>query len=82
MTVGAAVEGGVILVDRWFFRVAFKCPFAVASDFGRNFRTASAVRPGHVAKKLLSMAFVQVETDGQKLARCKKSMSSVFVLRA
>ena len=28
------------------------CPFAVASDFGRNFRKSCSVSPGHVERKL------------------------------
>ena len=45
---------------------------------GRNFWTASAVRPGHVAKKFLSMAWVQVEMTGLKHVWCRKLISSVF----
>ena len=93
-TVGSVDEGGVVMtvdgsggetvglildVERRFFGVAFRWPLAVARDLGRNFRTASAVRPGQVAKKFFSMACVQVDMDGLKHARCKKSMSSIFV---
>ena len=52
------------------------------TDLGRNFWTALAVRPGHVAKKFLSMAWVQVAVAGLKHVRCRKSMSSVFVFWA
>jgi hypothetical protein len=74
------LRGWLVLVDQTFFRVAFRCPLAVARDLGKNFRTASAVRPGQVAKKLLSMALVHVETEGLKLARWKNSMRSFFVV--
>ena len=42
-------DGGGSLVDRVFFLTWRMCPFAVAMDFGRYFRTSLAVRPGHVA---------------------------------
>jgi hypothetical protein len=55
MTVGALVVpmvGRTLDVDRKFLRLALRCPFAVARDFGRNFRTAPADSPGHLVKKL------------------------------
>ena len=45
---GVSGDGG-ILVDQVFFLICRMCPFAVAIDFGRYFRTSLAVRPGHVA---------------------------------
>jgi hypothetical protein len=77
---GGRLGGWLSLVDRRFFRVALRCPFAVARDLGKNLRTASEVRPGHVAKKLLSMALVQVEMEGLKQARWRNSMRFVFVV--
>jgi hypothetical protein len=38
----------------------------VAVESGRYRRTASAVRPGHVAKWLLFMALIQVDGGGLK----------------
>ena len=37
------------LVDRVCFLICRMCPFAVAIDFGKYFRTSFAVRPGYVA---------------------------------
>ena len=51
------------------FGAVFIMPFAVLMESGRNFRTASAVRPGQVAKKLLLMEFFQEETVGMSAAR-------------
>jgi hypothetical protein len=82
MTVDASVGARVGLfvdVDRRFLGADLRCPSAVARDFGRYLRTASAVRPGHVAKKFFLMACVQVEIGGLKHARCKKSISRTFV---
>jgi hypothetical protein len=79
---GWVLEGDwfiVVVVDRKFFGVALRCPLAVARDLGKYLRTASAVRPGHVTKKLSSMAWVQVDMLGLKHARCRKSMSCTFV---
>ena len=44
---------------------------AVVMDFGRFLRTRSAVRPGHVAKKPLSMVAIQVDGTGEKVAQCR-----------
>ena len=43
----------------------------LAMDLGRFLQTRSAVRPGHVAKKPLSMAAIQVDGTGEKSARCR-----------
>jgi hypothetical protein len=65
--VGARV-GRVLDVDRRFLGVALRCPLAVARDLGRYLQTASAVRPGQVAMKFVSIACVPVETGGLKHA--------------
>jgi hypothetical protein len=77
-SVGARV-GRVLDVDRRFLGAALRCPLAVARDLGRYLRTASAVRPGQVAKKFFLIACVHVEIGGLKHAQCKKSMSCTFV---
>ena len=69
MTVEAlvwAMAGRLVDVDRRFLGVDFRCPLAVARDLGRYLQTASAVRPGHVAKKFFLIACV----GGLKQARC------------
>jgi hypothetical protein len=77
-SVGAMV-GSLVDVDWRFFGVDLRCPLAVDRDLGRYLRTASAVRPGHVAKKFFLIACVQVEIGGLKHARCKNSISCTFV---
>ena len=77
-SVGARV-GQSLDVDRRFLGAALRCPLAVARDLGRYLRTASAVRPGHVAKKFFSLACVHVDIGGLKHARCKKSISWTLV---
>ena len=57
---------GVVRVDRTPAGVFFMWPFAVAVESGRYRRTASAVRPGHVANWLLWMALIQVDGGGLK----------------
>jgi hypothetical protein len=66
--VGIVTGFSYLDVERRFLGAAFRCPFAVAKDFGRNLRTASDVSPGHVVKKLLSMAWVHVDMGGLKQA--------------
>jgi hypothetical protein len=69
-------EGWAFLdVDRRFLGEDLRCTMAVARDFGRYLCTASAVRPGHVAKKFFLIACVQLEIGGLKHARFKKSLS-------
>ena len=51
-----AVSGQTLVVEPRFLGVALRWPLAVARDLGRNFLTASAVRPGQVVKKFFSMA--------------------------
>ena len=58
---GEEIMGRIFDVERRFLGEDFRCPLAVARDLGRYFRTASAVRPGHVVKKFFSMAWVHVE---------------------
>ena len=45
---GFGLGGGVGFVERRFCRICLRWPLTVASDFGRCFRTKSAVRPGQV----------------------------------
>jgi hypothetical protein len=83
MTVGASMVvmvGGTFDVERRFLGETLRCPLAVARDLGRNFRTASALRPGHVVKKFFSMlAWTHVEIGGLKQAGWRKSMSPTLV---
>ena len=54
------------------------CLFAVASDFGRNFRTSSSVSPGHMEKKLFLIAVIIVDVHGLQHARWRKVLRSAF----
>jgi hypothetical protein len=54
---GGEMGGGSLDLEQRFFGEVFRCPLAVARDFGRYLRTALAVRPGHdVVKKFFLMA--------------------------
>ena len=54
------------------------CPFSVASDFGRNFRTISSVSPSHVKRKLFLIAVVIVDVHGLQHLRRRKVLRSDF----
>ena len=56
------------------------CPFYVASDFGRNFRTSCLVSPGHVERKLFFIAVINVDVHGLHSARWRKVHRSAFDL--
>ena len=66
------------VVDRTPAGVFLRCPFAVAVDSGRYFRTASAVRPGQVWNCLLLMALIHVEGGGLNAHWCKNWISLAF----
>lgn len=76
---GAGKIGRLFEVDLRLFGLVLRCPFAVARDLGRYLRTASAVSPGQVVKKLFSIAWIQVDMEGLKQALCRKSISCGFV---
>ena len=44
--------GSLGRVDCFPLKDCLMCPFAVASDFGRNFRTSSSVSPGRVERNV------------------------------
>ena len=54
------------------------CPFAVASDFGRNFMTSCLVSPGHMERELFSIAVINVNVNGLHNVRWRKVLRSVF----
>ena len=54
------------------------CPFAVASDFGRDFWTSCLVSRGHVKRKLLLIVVVMVDVHGLQHARWRKVLRSDF----
>ena len=54
------------------------CPFDVALDFGRNFRTSPLVSPGHVERKLFFIVVVVVDMHGIQHARWIKVLRSDF----
>lgn len=79
MTVDGVMMGFFGLVLRTFLRVSLRCPFAVGIDFGRCLWMSVLVRPGHVAKKDLSIAWVQVWTTGLNAQRWSHVARSTFV---
>ena len=54
------------------------CPFAVASDFGRSFRTSCSVSPGQLERKLFFIALINVDVHGLQSARWRKVHRSAF----
>ena len=54
------------------------CPFAVASDFWRNFWKSCLVSPGHVESKLFFIADISVDVHGLHSARWIKVHRSAF----
>ena len=55
---------GLIFVDRIPCRVWRRCPSIVGSVLPRYLFTIDTASPGHVVKKLLDIAFVQVDLTG------------------
>ena len=75
--VSCCMDGEGLVYCRCFGGVLI-WPFYVLMELGRNFWTASTVRPGQVAKKLLLVAFVREDKVGLNANRCRKSKSSVL----
>ena len=76
--IGFMLYGWVGFGGLQIFGAVLIWPFSVLMESGRNFWTASAVRPGQVAKKLLLVDFVREEQVGLNANRCRKFNSSVF----
>ena len=53
------------------------CPFALASYFGRNFRTSCSVSPSHVRRFFL-IAVINVDVHGLHSTRWRKVHRSDF----
>ena len=70
--------GSLGRVDFFPLKYFLMCPFAVASDFGRNFRTSSLVSPGHVERIFLKIAVIIVDVHGLQHARWRKVLRSDF----
>ena len=65
--VAESIVLGLVLVDRWFWRVWLRCPLCIAMDVGAYCRTSWEVSSGHVVKWPASIAWHQVERAGEKL---------------
>ena len=61
---GSIVVGMDIFVDLEFFLVCFKCPCAVATDFGNYLCSSLDVNPVHDCKNPLPMASIHVDGTG------------------
>ena len=75
------VAGEVFLVDRMFCRSCRRLTFAVARLLGIFFRTRVELRPGHVVKKPVVVAVVQVDIMVLKAAQCRYCIMSDLVER-
>ena len=56
------------------------CPFAIASDFGRDFRTSCLVSPGQVERELFLIALINVDVHGLHNARWRKYTGQFLIL--
>ena len=63
-------------VDIVFFHVWFKCPWAVATDFGKYLRTSLDVNTFHDWKKPLLMAHIHVDVTWRNAVACRYCISS------
>ena len=57
--------------DPAFVLVWFKCPCAVAADFGKYFRTSLDVNPGHDWNNPLLVSSIHVDGTGLNAASCR-----------
>ena len=72
--------GSLGRVDCFPLRDCLICPFAVASDFVRNFRMSCSVSPGHLEKKLFLIAVIIVDVHGLQHAIWKKCSGQLLIL--